>query len=252
MINAAVPENIVQAENMTGMILCRTAALLSVLYGIIICAAGSGTAFFAVWFLIGAAFFLLPKIPPHRIPAAVKVFAAAAVLFFVIIEMMIISGFSYRGKKGLDYIIVPGAQIYADGRPSRVLQYRLDKAYEYLQENPDTVCIVSGGKGFNEPFPEAEGMADYLYKKGISRTRVLTENTSENTGENIRNSAALMKEGASAGIITNNFHVYRAVKLAERQKMNDVCGIAARSAPFYLPNNMLREFLSMVRFLITG
>ena len=62
-----------------------------------------------------------------------------------------------EGKPGLDYIIVLGAQIYERG-PSAVLRFRLDKAVEYLNENPQTKCIVSGGKGSNEPCSEAEGM----------------------------------------------------------------------------------------------
>ena len=49
--------------------------------------------------------------------------------------------------------LVLGAQVHKT-RPSLVLQYRLDKAIDYLESNPNTICIVSGGKGANEPFPE--------------------------------------------------------------------------------------------------
>ena len=69
------------------------------------------------------------------------------------------------GREGLDYIIVLGAQVRKDG-PSPVLKYRLDKAVEYLNENPDTVCIVSGGQGSNEPgrSREQQRIADFANK----------------------------------------------------------------------------------------
>ena len=115
--------------------------------------------------------------------------------------------------------------------PSPVLKYRLDKAVEYLNENPDTVCIVSGGQGSNEPWTEAEGMAQYLQEKGIDTARILTEDQSQTTEQNITNSKMLMKEGASVGIVTNNFHVFRALQIAKKYGLSDVCGIAADSTP---------------------
>ena len=55
--------------------------------------------------------------------------------------------------------------------PSRVLQYRLDAAYDYLVENPDTKVIVSGGQGSDEMISEAQGMYDYLAGRGIDHQR---------------------------------------------------------------------------------
>ena len=136
------------------------------------------------------------------------------------------------------------------GRSEPVLKYRLDKAVEYLNENPDTVCIVSGGQGSNEPWSEAEGMARYLQEKGIDTARILPEDKSQTTEQNITNSKMLMKEGASVGIVTNNFHVFRALQIAKKYGLSDVCGIAADSTPKYLPNNMLREFFAEMKWLL--
>ena len=122
-------------------------------------------------------------------------------LVFCIVEGCVISQMHADGRGGLDYIIVLGAQVRKDG-PSPVLKYRLDKAVEYLNENPDTVCIVSGGQGSNEPWSEAEGMARYLQEKGIDTARILPEDKSQTTEQNITNSKMLMKEGASVGIVT--------------------------------------------------
>ena len=140
-----------------------------------------------------------------------------------------------------------GAQVRDDG-PSKVLQYRLDAAQHYLKENPETVCIVSGGQGVNEPCTEAEAMAEYLVEHGIDKNRIILEDVSKNTMENIRNSKTFIDVASDAvGIVTNNFHMFRAVKLAEAQGLENVYGIAAGSNIIYLPNNVLRECLGIVK-----
>ena len=169
--------------------------------------------------------------------------------FFCFVEGCVISQMHAKGKAGLDYIIVLGAQVRENG-PSPVLKYRLDKAVEYLEENPDTICIVSGGQGKNEPWSEAEGMAQYLKTQGIDENRIRLEDQSLTTEQNVTNSQKLMEEGASVGIVTNDFHVFRAKQIAKKYGLKDVCGIAAGSSPLYLPNNMLREFFAEIKFLV--
>lgn len=178
--------------------------------------------FFLIWIGIGIVVFLF-GISVYmevwkKVPNPVKIFAGMVVciglLVFCIVEGCVISQMHADGRGGLDYIIVLGAQVRKDG-PSPVLKYRLDKAVEYLNENPDTVCIVSGGQGSNEPWSEAEGMARYLQEKGIDTARILPEDKSQTTEQNITNSKKLMKEGASVGIVTNNFHVFRALQIAK-------------------------------------
>ena len=96
-------------------------------------------------------------------------------------------------------------------------------------------------------------MKDYLVQQGIEEERILTEETSTSTVENIVNASALMDPGyESVGIITNNFHVYRGTALAEKQGMKGVCGIAAGSKPLYLPNNLLREVLGIGKDTLMG
>jgi uncharacterized SAM-binding protein YcdF (DUF218 family) len=160
---------------------------------------------------------------------------------------MINGEFKSKGQQNLDYIIVLGAQVRESG-PSVVLQYRLDAAIDYLNKNPDTICIVSGGQGVNEPFSEAEGMAKYLLENGIEKDRILLEDESRNTVQNIQNSKDIMEELYNGvGIVTNNFHVFRAVQLAKAQGLKCVSGIAADSNALYLPNNMLRECCGILK-----
>ena len=232
-------------------------AVICIIYAVIVRSTGSGTSFFLMWVGIGIVLLLLGisfriefwKNVPHVVKVIGMVVVCIGIVSFVLVEGCVISQMHAKGKAELDYIIVLGAQVRENG-PSPVLKYRLDKAVEYLEENPDTICIVSGGQGSNEPWSEAEGMARYLQEKGIDTARILTEDQSQTTGQNITNSKKLMKEGASVGIVTNNFHVFRALQIAKKYGLSDVCGIAADSTPKYLPNNMLREFFAEMKWLL--
>lgn len=252
-------EYIMSIKRKSVYIILLLAAAVCVLYGIAVFSIRSGTGFFAVWFLVGAVFAALAWAVKHRLwlslprwlKAAVLTVFALGMALFLTVEGLILSGFGSRGEPGLDYIIVLGAQVHEDG-PSYVLMRRLNAAAEYLEANPDTVCIVSGGQGANEPFPEAEGMADYLIGIGIDPDRIRLETESSSTAENISNSMKFISPGARVGIVTNNFHVYRAVQTAKRLGLNEPCGIAAGLRVYFLPNNMLREFLSILKFWVIG
>ncbi len=241
-------------------ILFLTLGLACILYGILVSTVGSGTWFFMVWLAAGVFFVLLYAACRtglwQRLPSAVHVlffgalgvFAAAFLIFCVVT----VPHFGDRGKDGLDYLIVLGAQVNDDG-PSAVLSFRLEAAREYLEQNPDTVCIVSGGKGYNEPDTEASVMKAWLTERGIAPERILTEDASRSTVQNIRNSMVLADlSRARVGIVTNNFHVNRAVAIAKKQGLTDVCGIAADSSALFLLNNLLREFLGTVKDLAAG
>ena len=95
-------------------------------------------------------------------------------------------------------------------------------------------------------------MAEYLVERGIDPERIVLEDRSTNTVENIANSMALMEPGSSVGVVTNNFHVFRSVRVAQELGLSDVCGIAAPSNPWYLPNNLLREFLGVCKDFAAG
>lgn len=235
-------------------------AVLCILYGILVFMTGSGTGFFMVWILLGVFCAACALFSGHgrwkRLPKALRtvilIFLAAALGLFVFVEALILTGFKDNAKKDLDVIIVLGAQVYESG-PSVVLKYRLDKAYDYLAENPETVCIVTGAKGPNEPFSEAEGMRRYLVSRGIREDRILPEDQAVNTKENIAYSMQLFDAGSeSVGIISNDFHMYRALRLAKKAGLADVSGIPAPSTPLYLPNNMLREFFGVVMSTLAG
>lgn len=143
--------------------------------------------------------------------------------------------------------IVLGCKVNGQ-RPSRVLQERLDTAYEYLTANPKCYCVLSGGQGEDEDISEAECMYQYMLKKGISEERLLLEDKSTNTRENLLYSQILLKEQGLSGevtIITSEFHAYRAHREAKW------LGIKSYSTPsstffVYLPTYYVRELYGIL------
>lgn len=136
--------------------------------------------------------------------------------------------------------------------PSYMLARRLDASYKYLTKYPDAVIIVSGGKGDNEDISEAECMKNDLVSRGISENRILCEDKSVNTFENISFSKKIMDDnslGQNAVIITDSFHQYRASLIAKE------CGLKTFSwasyTPMYLiPTYWVREWFGIIHQLI--
>lgn len=228
-------------------------------YQLIFVSAGSG--FFVIWGLMAAGCGFLSVFLAHRnwvekVPKwcrrTIQILFGMCLVLFLLVEGLIISRFNAWPKAGADVCIILGAQMKESG-PSDVLQRRLDKALEYLNENPGTVVVVSGGQGGNEPVSEALGMKEYLVAKGIAEERILTEDASTNTWENLEYSAKLIdKDRDSVVVVTNNFHVFRAMSIAEKQGYRTIEGLAASTHKGSLLNNMLREFLGVMKDFLVG
>lgn len=242
------------------VLILAIAGIACLIYGISIMMLWSGTGFFAVWLALGilllgnawavhAGWWEAAPLVLRRTATGI---ACAAVAICVITQGLAISCFGSQGPDDLDYIVVLGAQVRDDG-PSVVLQYRLDTAADYLKANPRTKCIVSGGKGSNEPEPEAQVMARYLIGQGIDPARITIEDKSTNTVENIQNSMAFIDHDTDQiGIVTNNFHVFRGTAIARKQGIAHAFGIAAPSHLGYLPNNLLRETFGITKDFLKG
>lgn len=187
---------------------------------------------------------------PKIIKIVTMVIFMAGVTIFVTMEGLIISKMNSEGKDNLDYIIVLGAQVRGE-RVTKSLAKRLDAAYDYLIENPDTLVICSGGQGSGEDISEALAMKRYLVSKGISEDRIIMEDKSKNTYENLKFSLEIIEnKEASIAVVTNNFHVYRAMHLARYVGFSDVSGIAGESDNRLLPNYMIREGIALFKDLL--
>ncbi len=152
-----------------------------------------------------------------------------------------------------DVVIVLGAGLRGE-QVSSTLALRLDKAAEYLRRNPDTIVVVSGGRGDDEPIPEALAMERYLTAGGIEPNRIYKEDKSLTTLQNFKYSKVLL-DGLFAGrpysavFVSNDFHMLRAGLMAAKTGL-DAEGFAAPSQFYMLPSYYSREYLALLYFLV--
>lgn len=116
-----------------------------------------------------------------------------------------------------DYVIVLGTQVKHGCVPSRILRERLEVAATYLHEYPQVKAIVTGGQAGNEPCTEAYAMSKYLVNAGIDEARIMQEDKSSTTYENLVNSEQFLPQDTIGfTLISNDFHLLRAQYLAEK------------------------------------
>ncbi len=243
------------------------AGILCILYLLILLA--KGVDFAVIWLPAGGLLLLMGFYVRHcalhpqgfRLPlwlqAACILLLALGLAIFLVVEGLIFRAMLTSPPKDLDIVIVLGAQVKGDA-PSRALLRRLETAQEYLQENPRTVAVLSGGQGDGEDITEAECMYRYLTAHGIEKSRLILEDRSTTTQENLlfsaRKTDALYGDGKKqkTGILSNNFHIYRALLLAKKCGYTDVYGIPARSDWRLQVHYLVREFFALVKEKITG
>lgn len=151
-----------------------------------------------------------------------------------------------------EYVIILGAKVKPGGVPSLSLKNRLDVAADYLHAYPHVKAIVSGGQGEDEDRTEASVMYDYLVNKGIAADRIIQEDQSTSTYENLAFSKQLIpKEIKSMTIVSNDFHLKRASMLASKLELEtDV--LAAKTPKVVEQKSRLRERLALVKTYIVG
>ena len=229
--------NIVNAGNVIGLIVCLVVIIVALLYS------------------------KYRKFKTFRIAAkSFGVVMAAGCAYCGIVSAFIIGGMLNTPQKALqtgtdgisagETVIVLGCKTI-NGAPSLMLAARLETAAEYLIENPQAMCVVSGGKGADEIEPEAVTMKRFLMSKGINESRIYTEENSRNTEENLLYSKAVIDEqGLSENvvIVSEFYHVYRGMRNAEKQ------GLKASALPapmnrtlWALPSYWLREIMAITR-----
>ena len=142
-----------------------------------------------------------------------------------------------------DVAIVLGAKVNPNGSFSTVLGHRVDKALELYNNGTVQYIIPCGAQGTDEPKSEADAMADYLIAQGVPEDKVLREDKSLDTVQNIENAMAIMADRnlTTATIVTNEYHLTRAIWIA-----NDL-GLRANGAPAKGANFLKTQFLTQFR-----
>jgi uncharacterized SAM-binding protein YcdF (DUF218 family) len=224
--------------------------------------AGIGTAFAWFWICAGLGFLLLAVVIRFMGRNEIKITGIWRILMlsaisiglcvFIFIEGTLIYYSNRKAEDNVDYLIVLGAQVRGT-TISKSLKKRLDTALEYLKDNPGTRVIVSGGQGPGEDISEAEAMESYLLTNGVEENRIIKEDKSTNTNENILFSKKLIpSDNASIAIVTNGFHIFRSLSIAKKQGLSRVGGLAAPSDPLLLLNYYIREAAGILKDFAFG
>lgn len=189
----------------------------------------------------------------HRsMMTALVILIGCVVLLACVLSAMMAAAALKKPMQEEATVIVLGAKIN-DRSPSLMLKGRLDAAYDYLKTHPEAMCVVSGGQGIDEICSEAEAMADYLMEKGIAAERLLLENQSTNTYENLQFSMELIREqGLSENVViaTQEFHQYRAATLAKWAGASDVAALTCLSPLHLFLCYWVRECAAICRLFI--
>lgn len=143
------------------------------------------------------------------------------------------------------------------GTPSRLLQARLDLALAQAARFPAARVVVSGGMGFTESRAEAQIMGDYLRQHGLPAARIVQEEKSTSTHENLIFSAALLQQlgiGADAPVrfITSDFHTLRTRWIARRAGYAAVETAGAPTPLYVRYNAWLREYFAFFSGWLLG
>ena len=133
-----------------------------------------------------------------------------------------------------------------------LLRQRLDAAVHYLNTNPDTDCIVTGGKGNGENLSEAQCMYNYLTAAGIDPSRITMEDQATSTMENLRYSMEYLEPNAEIAIVSNEFHLYRAGQMAQSLGLEPHLIPASTEYPLLLASYSLREILAVWKYKLLG
>ena len=204
---------------------------------------------------LGALVFLFPRAPlwgKWTLGALVLI----ALPGFILLEIPILRAARTDEQPQADYLIVLGAKVNGT-EPSFAMADRLAAALDYLNTYPDAVAVVSGGQGADEGISEAQAMQTWLMAHGVAPERILLEDQSETTRENLSYSFQVIqswggdvKDGVA--IVTSEYHLYRAKLMAEALGARPI-GVAARTSMFGMRvNYFIREAFAAAYMRVAG
>ncbi len=206
--------------------------------------------------LVAAAFLLLWAFVggvPFKVAAGL---VAAVVLAVAVTEVPIAANAHTDAGDDVRYVVVLGARVDESGAPSSSLLYRLEAARDFLDAHPKAQAVLSGGKGDDEPVSEAACMYEWLVAHGVASERLILEDASTNTAENLRNSLALIGQAAeepgAVAVVSSSYHLLRAKLIAAGMGVS-VAGVSAYPGnPVVAFNYAIREAPAIWRQLLAG
>ncbi len=159
----------------------------------------------------------------------------------------------HEPEKDKDFLIVLGCGLRKDGTPTPLLRGRLDRVLAFAERQraetgKELTFITSGGQGPDEAIPESTSMKRYLMEHGVPEERIIEEDRSTDTFENMKFSKEKIWEidpKAKIAFATTNYHVFRSGLFARRVKMRAV-GMGAETRWYFWPNAAVREFAGLL------
>ena len=128
-----------------------------------------------------------------------------------------------------------------NGKPSRNLLLRIESAEKWLKRNPGATAVLAGGNPDGSGRTEAAVMYELLLERGIAPDRMILEDKSENTGENLAAAAKLLPKTAPVMLITSGYHMDRAAEEAKKAGFQKIARLPAPSDPVSFGADMLWE-----------
>ena len=119
-----------------------------------------------------------------------------------------------------DAIIVLGAAEYR-GKPSPVLEARLNHALFLYLKNMAPRIITTGGAGGDPVFTEGSVGRSYLTDRGVPAEAIVVEREAENTSQSVAAVAEIMRRMnlQSAIVVSDGYHIFRVKKMLESTGM---------------------------------
>ena len=188
---------------------------------------------------------------PKAFRIMLTILLALGLLLFIVGEVPVIRAAGGTQEMEADWLIVLGAGVNGSA-PSLSMVDRLRAAKAYLDAHPSCVAVVSGGQGPGEDLSEAEAMARWLRAQGVPADRIVREERSTSTQENLAFSLALIPDAhqACVAVCSSEYHLYRAQFLARRLGYELGAVPARTSLPVLRLNYFIREGLGTLYYHI--
>ena len=123
---------------------------------------------------------------------------------------------THDGARESDAVVVLGAAQY-DGRPSPVLQQRLDHALQLYEDGIAPLIVLTGGKQETDRVTEANTGYRYLLAKGVPAEALELEDQGTSTWDSLRAARRFLFDRGVDRIVlvTDDYHAYRAEATAD-------------------------------------
>ena len=170
----------------------------------------------------------------------------------LLLSCMMLYGAHKKPKQTPRAAVVLGCKVRGSV-PSLMLWRRITRANEILTQNPDMIAVVSGGQGSGEEISEARCMADELIRLGIAPERIILEDKSTSTSENLRFSKQILDDMGITGellIVTDGFHERRAQLLAGYEGIPETAAASAYTSWYLLPTYVVREWFGLTHAFV--